>query len=149
MLILRRLPAPQLRPSRKDTGKPSHRKARPRCTSAGIFLPGTVPGIVPFDSASEAFLRIIRYALEANSRLRLSRVSIGSGGGSAAWVIWDAVLPAEVPAEAALHEGVGAVATARALTEAALRALGTPAVADAYLALRTNSRPVATRRRKE
>jgi hypothetical protein len=64
-------------------------------------------------------------------------------------VVWDAVLPPELPREAALREGVGAVATARASTEAALRALATPAIADAYLALRTNSRPDVTRRKKQ
>jgi hypothetical protein len=96
-----------------------------------------------------SFLAQTRYALEANSRLRVARVSVGSGGGAAAWVAWDAVLPPELPLEAALREGVGAVATARASTEAALRALATPAIAEAYLALRTNSRPDVTRRRKQ
>ena len=89
-----------------------------------------------------------RYALEANRRLRVGRISVGTGGGAAAWVVWDAVLPAELPPEAALREGVGAVATARALTEAPLRALADPTIADAYLALRTNSRPGVTRRKK-
>jgi hypothetical protein len=98
--------------------------------------------------AGRSFLALTRYALEANRRLRVGRISVGTGGGAAAWVVWDAVLPAELPLEAALREGVGAVATARALTEAPLRALADPTIADAYLALRTNSRPGVTRRKK-
>jgi hypothetical protein len=117
-----------------------------RVTAGGLRLCGR--GAVGVGDG-RSFLAQTRYALEANSRLRLARVSVGSGGGSAAWVVWDVVLPGEVPLEAALREGVGAVATARAVTEAALRALATPAVAEAYLALRTNSRPGNSRRRKE
>jgi len=117
-----------------------------RVRAGGLWLCGR--GAVGVGDG-RSFLAQTRYALEANSRLRVARVSVGSGGGSAAWVVWDAVLPPELPREAALREGVGAVATARASTEAALRALATPAIADAYLALRTNSRPDVTRRKKQ
>ncbi len=117
-----------------------------RVTAGGLRLCGQ--GAVGVGDG-RSLLAQTRYALEANSRLRLARVSLGGGGGSAAWVVWDVVLPGEVPLEAALREGVGAVATARAVTEVALRALATPAVAEAYLALRANSRPGVSRRRRE
>ena len=94
-----------------------------------------------------SFPALVRYALETNRRLRLARLSLGTGGGAAAWVVWDAVIPAELPLAAALREGVGAVTAARALTEAPLRALADPIVADAYLALRTNGRPGVHRRK--
>ena len=81
------------------------------------------------------------YALEVNGRLRLARVSVGSGGGPAAWVVWDVVLPAGLPQERALGEGVGALVAARALTEESLRALAVPAGADRYRSLRANGRP--------
>lgn len=89
---------------------------------------------------------LVAFALEVNRRLRVARLSVGAGGGSAAWLVWDAVLPAGLPAGRALEEGVGAVATARALSEGALRALADPTVAEAFLALRTNRRPVRRRR---
>lgn len=88
-------------------------------------------------SAVEA---LAEYALEVNGRLRLTRVSVGSGGGAAVWVVWDLVLPSGLPRERALREGVGAVVAGRALTEESLRALAVPTVADAYLSLRANGR---------
>lgn len=117
-----------------------------RARAGGLWLCGR--GAVGVGDG-RSFLAQTRYALEANGRLRVARVSVGTGGGSAAWVVWDVVLPPELPREAALREGVGAVAAARASTEAALRALATPAIADAYLSLRTNVRPGVTRRRKQ
>ncbi len=75
------------------------------------------------------------FALEANGRFRLARLTVSASDGVAR-AGWDAVLPAAGVCADSLATAVGALLVARAETERALRALAKAAVADAYLEAR-------------
>ena len=75
----------------------------------------------------------IFFALEANHRLRLARVSVVDEGGDAVRVIWDAVAPSAVPIARAVSMLTEAVVFARGETGRALTALCDPCIAEAYL----------------
>jgi hypothetical protein len=81
---------------------------------------------------------LAHFALEANRRLRLARLSVAPRSGGAAQVVWDAILPAKLPADPALGELAAAVAGARALTARPLAALADPRVAETYLGARAS-----------
>jgi hypothetical protein len=86
------------------------------------------------------------FALEANARLRLTRLSVSACGDGMARVTWEIVLLREQSSEASRSIAIEALAVARAETERALRALGSPSVARAYLRARDspeNQRQIA------
>jgi hypothetical protein len=76
-----------------------------------------------------------RFALSANGRLRLTRVSVSAGGASLVRITWEACLVPELQAEIVLPLLVRAVACAHASTSSGLTALGDPRVARGYLDL--------------
>jgi hypothetical protein len=75
------------------------------------------------------------FALEANGRFRLARLTVSASDGVAR-AGWDAVLPAAAVCADGLATAVEALFVARTETERALRALAKAAVADAYLEAR-------------
>ena len=91
------------------------------------------------------------FALDANRRLRLARLSLSAAthGGTTdrviARVVWDAVLPAEVVGEDAVRAALEAVAAAHAETRRALRALSSRTLAEAYLAFAGAAEPNSNR----
>lgn len=94
---------------------------------ARVFVESAVPTADP-----ESVRALMRFALEANARLRLARVSVAAHGG-AVRVTWDAVTSPGAALERAVPAVVEAVAGAHATTRRALRALGHAPVARAYL----------------
>ena len=81
-------------------------------------------------------LAMALFALEANRRLRLARLTLAIGGRDVVRVGWDTVLPPETRSERHLVEAVESLALAHGVTNRALRALGTRVVAEAYIATR-------------
>jgi hypothetical protein len=73
------------------------------------------------------------FALEANARLRLARLSVTAAVDGIVRAMWDIVLTAEVPLAHWLESAVEALTVAKAETDRALRALGGTSVAKAYL----------------
>lgn len=90
----------------------------------------------------ECFGALSAFALAANRRLRLARLSLRAGAGSAR-VTWDCVVPVCLPLAEALREALEAVAAARALCAGPLRALANPALAELYLSLRADGVPAS------
>jgi hypothetical protein len=88
-------------------------------------------------AAPRALEALAHFALEVNRRLRLARVSVAADGG-AARLVWDAVLPAELPADGALGLLAQALVGARAATLRAFAALNDPRVAESYLRARAS-----------
>ena len=83
------------------------------------------------------------FALESNSRLRLARIGVAEKDG-AADIVWEAVLPAALPAVGAIPQLVEAVVYAQVLTRSSLSVLTDARVADTYL----RHRPAARARRR-
>ena len=75
------------------------------------------------------------FALGANRRLRLARLTVAPAGGTNLRAQWDAVVPFGAALERTLAMAVAAVIGARAETARPLRALSQPAAAEAYLRL--------------
>jgi len=76
------------------------------------------------------------FALEANDRFRLARLTVSSANDGVARARWDAVLLAAAVCADGLATAVEALLIARTETERALRALAKAVVADAYLEAR-------------
>ena len=82
---------------------------------------------------------LARFALEANARLRLARLSLADGSegdGAAARWICDAVVPTGAPTARAAVAAIEAVAFARVATGRSATALTDPDVAAGFLSLR-------------
>jgi hypothetical protein len=77
---------------------------------------------------------LIRFALEANSRMPLARLTVAPTDTGIAHVQWEALAPAGLDLELALPAAVEAVLGGCAATQGALRALGHREVASSYLA---------------
>jgi hypothetical protein len=82
--------------------------------------------------APESRAALLRFALEANARMRLTRLTVVPEAGQAR-VRWDVVLPRCVELERALPAAIEAVVGGHAASHTALRALAHPVVARAYL----------------
>ncbi|MFQ5667695.1 MAG: hypothetical protein ACE5I7_14880 [Candidatus Binatia bacterium] len=78
------------------------------------------------------------FALEANSRLRLARLSVTPPVEGMMRAVWDCVLPGELELDHWVESAAEALMVARAETDRPLRALGTTPVADAYLRARAS-----------
>ncbi len=98
------------------------------CNALRLALPSCVLRVRDAQVARALAL----FALEANARLRFARLAMPSTSGERARVSWDVIVPAQAPPDT-LASAVEALTVARDETERALRALGTPAIADAFL----------------
>jgi hypothetical protein len=87
---------------------------------------------------------LVRFALDANRRLRLARIGLNDMDDETTAVTWDAVTPTGVDLSRALPAAVEAVVRGHAATRRSLRALCHAPVARAYL----DSREAAPRRRR-
>jgi hypothetical protein len=76
---------------------------------------------------------LAHFALEANRRLRIARLTVFSAEDDATQLVWDAVAPAELPTLAVLPRLIEAVGFARAETSLAIVALADEQIAGAYL----------------
>ncbi len=76
---------------------------------------------------------LAHFALEANRRLRIARLTVPDTDDEAMQLVWDAVAPAELPVSAILPRLIEAVAFARAETSLALVALADECIANVYL----------------
>jgi hypothetical protein len=103
--------------------------------SGGRFSRVTTSSAVPAAS-SDSDAALLIFALETSRRLRLVRLSVDESGSGARRVVWDVVLPLAICGDVLLTEAVSSLVGARAATTPALRALGDPEVARAYLELR-------------
>ena len=95
-------------------------------------------------SSPEVHRALAVFALESNSRLRLARISVAESEEKAD-IVWDALLPATLPAAGGIPQIVEAVVYAQMFTRRPLSVLTDPRVADAYLlhrpALRVHAPP--------
>ncbi len=91
------------------------------------------PTVVRAPGAPSA-LALPRFALEANRRLRLARLTVTRTARGLLHVARDVILPPGVELAEWLARAADALVRARDETERAMRALTTPAVAAAYLA---------------
>lgn len=89
--------------------------------------------VLPAQQA-ESSRALVQFALDANRRLRLARLSVDCEAGRPTAVCWDAVVPADALGRD-LPAAVEAVTAAYAATQLALRALCQETVAVSYLAL--------------
>jgi hypothetical protein len=113
-------------------------RAAARVWASGVqIVAPAIPVRVVDTGAARA---IALFALEANARLRLTRVSVAPAVPTVIRVTWDAVLTADASSADWLNEVAAALAVARAETSRALQALATPAVAEAYLSARDPAR---------
>ena len=87
---------------------------------------------------------LLRFALDANRRLRLARIGLTDLDDETTAVTWDAVTPAGLDLSRALPVAVEAVVRGHAATRRSLRALCHAPVARAYL----DSREAAPHRRR-
>jgi hypothetical protein len=76
---------------------------------------------------------LAHFALEANRRLRIARLTVSGADDEAMQLVWDAVAPAELPASSALPRLLEAVAFSRSETNLALVALADERIATSYL----------------
>lgn len=88
------------------------------------------------------------FALESNSRLRLSRIGVAEENGTAD-IVWEGVVAATLPAAAAIAPIVEAVVYAQMFTRRSLNVLTDQRIAEAYLRHRTAPKPTEARRRKK
>lgn len=102
--------------------------ATPPVTSAAT--PAPIAGEARTCSALEARMR---FALEANRRLRLARIGLSASSAEATAVEWESITPAPMVSGEALSAAVEAVVRAHAATRRALRALGHEPVARSFL----------------
>ncbi len=76
---------------------------------------------------------LAHFALEANRRLRIARLTVADADDEAMTLVWDAIAPAVLPVSAVLPRLVEAVAFARAETSLVLVALADERIANVYL----------------